>query len=162
LVDLSFELRERSPRLRKALRHVEPVEEHCVVARKELLVVLERPQAKALDLRVGRVDVHHVDLARRDCVVREAVVQARWRWKRPAVRGLQTWPAVGATDEFLRETELEIGMLAEVAERADTERLRAVVDHRERIAVGKAQRYADAEPHRRERAVQLIDAGVAV
>src|SRR5690349_2970738 len=49
-VDASLELPERLPGLRKALRHVGPVEQHGVIAGKELPVVLEQAQAIALDL----------------------------------------------------------------------------------------------------------------
>ncbi len=50
-------------------------QQHRFVAREERAVVLEHPQAKAPDLGVGRVDVDHVDLAGRDRVVGEAVVE---------------------------------------------------------------------------------------
>ena len=104
---------------------VQPVEQHRVVAREEAAVVLEHAQLVALDLRVGRVDVHHVDLPRRERLVGEAVVEARRRRERQAVGRLQPRPAVGAADELLRQAEAQARMPREVGERPDAERPRA-------------------------------------
>ena len=89
LVDAIGELLQRAPRLRKARRHVEPVQHHRVVARKVAQVVGEHAQAEVLDLRVGRVDVDHVDLPIGQRVVGEAVVDARAAdaYTRSAARG---------------------------------------------------------------------------
>jgi len=77
LIDFSLERLERTPRLRKALGHVEAVEQNGVVARKIIPVVLEYAKLVALDLGVGRVDVHDIDPAGGDRFVGEAVVEAR-------------------------------------------------------------------------------------
>src|SRR5882762_949417 len=60
LVDPAFERLERVPGFGKALRYLEPVEEHRLVARKVFPVVLQHAQGVALDLRVGGIDVHDV------------------------------------------------------------------------------------------------------
>src|SRR6267378_132410 len=60
LVDPAFERLERAPGFGKALRYLEPVEEHRLVARKVFPVVLQHAQGVALDLRVGGIDVHDV------------------------------------------------------------------------------------------------------
>ena len=69
------------------------------------------------DLRVGRVDVHHFDLPRGDRLVGEAMIEARRRRVRQAIRRLQPRPAVGAADEFLRQPELQLRMAREIAQR---------------------------------------------
>ena len=71
----SSQLLQPRPGLGEALRHVQAIEQHRVVAREEFAVVLERAQLEALDLGVGGVDVHHVDPAGRDRLVGEAVVE---------------------------------------------------------------------------------------
>ena len=53
-------------------------------------------------------------------------------------------------------------MLRQVAKRADAERLRALLAHRQRVAVVEAERHRDAEPQPGERAVQLREARIAV
>src|SRR6267378_3404838 len=62
-VDPAFELLKRAPGFGKTLRHLEPVKEHGLVARKVFPVVLQHAKFVALDLRVGGIDVHHVDPA---------------------------------------------------------------------------------------------------
>jgi len=74
-VERAFESRERCPRLREARRKIGPVHEHRLVLREEAAIVVQHTQMEALDLRVGRVDVHHVDAARTDRLVREAVIE---------------------------------------------------------------------------------------
>ncbi len=89
------------------------------------------------------------------------MVEARGRGEGQAVGRLKPRPAVRAADEFLRQAEFELRMLRQVAERADAERLRALLAHRQRIAVIKAERHRHAEAERRERPVQVREAGIA-
>ncbi len=81
-------------------------QQHRVVLGEEGAIVLEHPQAEAAQLRIGRVDVDHVDLARRHRVVREPVVEAGRR-RRQRVGLAQRRPAVGTLQELVRKAELQ-------------------------------------------------------
>ena len=101
-VDAALQLFQCRERNGKAARHVGAVQQHRVIARKELPLVLEHAQLVALDLRVGGVDIHDVDAPRRHRLIGEAVIEAGRRRLRQAIGALQAGPAVGATDELLR------------------------------------------------------------
>src|SRR5262249_56115325 len=102
-------------------------------------------------------DVHDVDAPGGDRLVGEAVVQARGRRVGKPVRGLQPRPAVGPADELLRQAELEAGALREVRERADAERLRAVLPPRQPLAVVEPEPHRYAEALRGEPPVELAE-----
>src|SRR5439155_9357351 len=80
---------------------------------------------------------------------------------RQAVGCFQSRPAVGAADELLRQAELEPGVLREIRERTDAERLCALLAHRERVAVVEAEPHGYAEALGAERAVQLLHSRMA-
>ncbi len=162
LIDAPLQLLQLRPCLGKPLRHVEAVEQHRIVAREVLAIVFEHAQLVALDFRVRGVDVHDVDPARRDRFIREAVVQARRRRERDGVGGFQPRPAIGAADEFLRQAELQARLPREIGQRADAEPLRRLFAHSQRIAVIETERHRGAQAERRERALQLRDARIAV
>ena len=79
-------------------------QQHGVVAREEAAVVLQHAQAQATDLRIGAVHVDQVYLARRQGLVGQAMVQRRCVRDRQAIAALERAPAVGAYQEFVRET----------------------------------------------------------
>ena len=87
-VDGAFELGERGPGLRQALREVGAVEQHRVVAGEVLAIVVEHRRSILVDLGIGRIDVDDVDLAAGDGLVREAVIEAarRVEWQRRSLR----------------------------------------------------------------------------
>ena len=161
LVDAPLQLFECRECGGKAPRHLRAIEQHGVVARKKMPVVLEHAQPVALDLRVGRIDVHHLDAPGADGLVGEAVIEPRRRRLRQAVGALQSRPAVGAADELLRQAELERGMAREVGELGDAQGLRALPAHRERIGVVEAEPHARRETLWRQRGVQLLEVGIA-
>jgi hypothetical protein len=98
-----LQLRERLPRPGQALREIRAVQQHRVVAREVLAVVVEHGQAVLVELRISRVDVDRIDLALGDGFVRESVIEAARRLEGQLVGALQSRPAVGAPDEFLRK-----------------------------------------------------------
>src|SRR5438477_7804418 len=162
LVDPPLELLKRAPGFGKAHRQLEPVKEHRLVARKIFPVVLEHAKFVALDLGVGGIDVHDIDLAGGDRFVSEAVIETRGCRVGQPVRGLQSRPTVPTADEFLRQAELQARVPREVRERADPERLRAVLAHRERVSVVEAEPHRDTEALRREGVIEIPDARITV
>ena len=102
LVYPAFQALQRLPCLRQALRQIEPVQQHRVVARKHAAVVLEHAQAVALDLGVGGIDVHDIDFPGGDGLVGEAVVQPRRRLRasrtRPCSAGQPSARAMNSCD----------------------------------------------------------------
>ena len=121
-----------------------------------MAVVLEHAQAIALDLRVGRVDIHHLDAPGGEGVVGKAVIQPPGRlWQ--AVGALQARPAVGTAEEFLRQGEFQLAMPHEVGKPPDAKPLGAIFAHGERIGVVEAERHAGRKAIAGERAVQLLE-----
>jgi len=154
-VDAALERLERRPCTGRALGQVGSIEEHGVVAREVGTVVVQDAQAVARDLGVGRVHVHDVDAACRQRLVREAVVQAA-RLLRQPVEALQSGPTVRASDEFLRQAELQLRIARQVRQRVNSQLLGAIFPHRERISVIETERHARDQPLRRQGPVQLV------
>ncbi len=141
-------------------------QQHRVVAREEAEVVAQHAQAAACDPRVGRVHVDHVDLAARQRLVGQAVVESAPRVEGEPVRGLQRRPAVGAHQELVRQPEAQPGRLRPLQprqrrDRVDAEPRRVGLAHRQRVGVVEAQRHRGLQPARRQQAVQLVDRGRA-
>ena len=90
------------------------------------------------------------------------MIESRRRGVGHPVRRLQSRPAVAAADELLRQAELQARVLGKVRERADPERLRAVLAHRERIGVVEAEPHRDAEALTCEGGIEILDARTAV
>ena len=134
IVDRAFELGERGPGLGQALREIRAIQQHRVVAREVLAVVLEHRQAILVELGVGRVDVDRVDLALGDGFVGEPMIEAARRVEGQLVGALQSRPAVGPSDEFLRQSEPHLGMRLQVGQPRDilarAHRRRASPEHR--------------------------------
>ncbi len=135
-------------------RRVEAMQQHGVVAREELALVLEHDDAMARDLGIGGVKVDRVHLARGKRLVGDAVVDAARRRLRQGVSGLQSRPAVAAAEEFVRETESQVGMAREVGDRFDVALFRDILRDPDRVTVGKAERDARGEAKRREPCIQ--------
>src|SRR5579859_2087003 len=153
-IDAPFEPRELGELARQASRQVGAVEKHGVVAREELPVILEQTQLEALDLGVGRVDVHDVDAAGGDRLVGEAMVEARRRL-RQRVRRFHSRLSIRAADELLGKAELQLRVPGELGELRDGQGLCAILAHGERIAVVEAERHAGLESLPGERAIEL-------
>src|SRR5439155_22612231 len=71
-------------------------------------------------------------------------------------------PAVGAAEEFLRQAELQSRMFREVRKRADPERARSILAHREGIGVVEAEPHCDTDALRSESGIEILDAGIAL
>ena len=163
LVDAALQPTQRGPRGGVFLRQVQPVQQHGVVARKVALVVLQHQQAEMVDLGIGGVDVHHVDLLLRDGIVGQAVVQA-YRCATQLVTRGQALPAIGAADEFVGQAQLQGRVPGQIAQRADAQLLGLRPPHGQRIAVVEAQRHSHTQAQRRQRVVHVgqAHAGVAL
>ena len=147
LVDATLQLLQRGPGLRKALRHVQPVHDQRVVAGEVRAVVLQHAQPKVVDLGVGGVDVHQVDLAGRDGVVGEAVIEAGGLLLQ-AIGLCKAGPAIGAADEFVRQPELQGRVPRQVGQLANAQPFGCVGAHRQRIAIVEAEGNAHAQAQR--------------
>ena len=152
LVDPSLQCLQRAPFARKSLRYIAPVEEHRVIAREEMPVVLEHAQPIALDLCVGRVHIHHIDAAGGNRLVGQAVIETAGRLPQ-AVATLQACPAVGAAQKLLRQAEFQLRMLGEIAQPADAKLLGALLAHGEPVGIVEAERHAGRQARGGERAV---------
>ena len=144
----------------QALGQIAPVQQHGVVAREVAQVVRQHHQAQLADLRVGGVNVGHVDLALRQRLVRQAVVQPAGRLRQAVAPG-QARPAVGAADEFVGQAELQLRQAGQVAQLGHAKGRGLLCPHGQRVAVVEAQRHAHAKAQGRQRAVQVGHAGVA-
>ena len=76
------------------------MQQHRIVGRKIVAIIGQHRDAVALDLGVGRVKIHDVDLAGGERLVGEAVIQAA-RLLRQAIRRLESRPAVAAPEKFM-------------------------------------------------------------
>jgi hypothetical protein len=138
-------------------------QQHRVVLGKEGAIVLEHPEAEAAELGIGRVDVDHVDLARRHGVVRQAMVEAGRR-RRQCIGLAQRRPAVGTLQELVRQTELQRPALrrGKVGDARNAQALRLRFAHRQRIGVVEAERHRRHQAARRQPAVELLERRVAL
>ena len=123
-----------------------------------MLVVLQHPELVLGDLRVRGVDVHHVDLLRGYRLVRQAVVEPARRL-RQAVSLLQPRPAVVALKELVRQTEPQLGMLGEVADRVQAKSLRFAVEQSKRVGVVESEQHRHAEPERLQPTIERCEVG---
>jgi hypothetical protein len=155
VIDGAFEALQRLPGLRQALRQIRAVEQHRVVAGKVLAVVGKHGQSVLVDLGVGRVNVDRVDLALGDSFVGEAVIEAAGRRIRQVVRKLQSGPTVGPADEFLRQSQSQLGVCFQFGQARDAFGAGVVAAHRQRVGVVEAQRHRDRQAHRRKPRVEL-------
>jgi hypothetical protein len=141
---------QRAPGRRKALRQVQPVQQHRVVARKVRTASSTSTRRPAVaDLRVGGVDVDHVDLAAGHRVVGQAMVQPL-RALRQRIAPRQPGPAVGAADEFVAQAQAQRPGGAPGPTAADAQLRGHVGAHRQRITVVEAQRHVHAQAQRRQ------------
>jgi hypothetical protein len=95
------------------------VDEHGVVAREVRQVVGEHAQAVVLDLRVGGIQVHGVDVARLQRPVGQVVLQPAHVPLGQAVGVAQRGPAVAAIHELVAEAEDQVGVVAQVGDAFD-------------------------------------------
>ncbi len=98
----------------------------------------------------------------RDGLIGEAVIEAARRVEWQVVRALQSRPAIGTPDEFLRKPEPQLGMRLEVGQARDIRVTRIVGAHRQRIGIVEAQRNTDRQPHWRQFGVEFGQRGNAV
>src|SRR5262245_65361065 len=110
-------------------------------------LVLQDLDAVALDLRVGRIEVDHVDLARSERLVGEAMIEAA-RLLRQAVGFPQPRPAVAPAEELVRQPDAGLGMLRQFGEGLERKA------RPERITVTEAQWNRRSEPERLQPRVQ--------
>jgi hypothetical protein len=120
------------------------VQHDRVVGRKKPAIVFELPHAVARNFGVGRINVHDVDLSGGERFVGEPVVEPT-RGVRQCVRGLQSAPAVLSVEELLRKPESQLGMPRQIRHARDSEDLRTLLRHRNRVGVAEAERHRDAE-----------------
>ncbi len=135
----------RLPRPGSTLRKIQAVEQHGVVAREEAAVVFQHGQVQTTDLGVRRVELHAVDLAAADRLIREVVLDAAHLPHPQAVVRGQARPAVLPRQELVREREAELGVRLEVRDAPDPQPLRRLPAHRQRVAVVEAEGVADAD-----------------
>jgi hypothetical protein len=157
-VDAAFQRRDGAPGHGCSLLEVEPVQQHCVVAREVVRVVLQDAQVQRLDLRVGRIDVHHLDATGGQRLVGDAVVDAHRALRQPVV-AREPRPAVGAADELVRQAQHQVRVRRQVADARDGLAARGFIAHRQRIAVLEAQRHRHAQPQRAELAAHRGEVG---
>ena len=91
-----------------------------------------------IDLGVGRVDVDHVDFFLFDRHISESVIEADRRLGQSVTR-CQAAPAVGAANEFIRQTQFELRLPRQIRERFHLQSISVSDPHRERVAVVKAK-----------------------
>jgi hypothetical protein len=117
-VDRSGQRLQGAPGGRVALRQVQPVQQHRVVARKVRTVVDQHAQPAVADLRIGGVDVDGVDLAAGQRVVGQAMLQPL-RALRQHIDARQPGPAVGAADKFVAQAQAQVRVARQVRQRSD-------------------------------------------
>ncbi len=105
LVDAALDASDGGERAGGAVLEIEPIEEHGVVAREKRAVVREEREGQLFDLRIGRVDIHDVDLPARHRLVRELVLQPANVVHREAVGLGEPGEAVRTSEELVGEAE---------------------------------------------------------
>jgi len=155
VVDPAFERLQRGPGFRKTLRQIGAIEKHRVVARKIIAIVGEHDEARFVDLGVSRIDVDRVDLLLLDGIVRKPVIEPARRGERKVVRLLQSRPAVGAADEFLRQPQSQLGMRFEIGQLGDVLRACVLAADRQRVGIVEAERNSNRETYRAKLRVEL-------
>ena len=148
-VDAALQPGDALPRQRRALRQIGAVQQHGVVARKVVRVVLQRVQLQLGNARVGGVDVGDVDARGGQRGVRQAVVDGARALRQAVARG-QPGPAVGAAQKFLRQRDPQIGLRAQVGDAAQPALARQRLGGGQRVAVGKTQRHTVRQPQARQ------------
>ena len=83
------------------------------------------------------------------------MIQAARRLERQLVGALQSRPAVGAPDEFLRQPESQLRMRLQIGQTRDALRARVVGAHGQRVGIVEAQRHRDRQPHGCKLGVEL-------
>ena len=129
---------ERRPGFGQSLREVRAEEQHGIVGREIMAIVVEHRQAVLVDLGVGRVDVDRIDLLLRDRLVGEAMIETARRGEGQVVRALQSGPSVGTSDELLRKAKPELRMCLEIGQSRDAFGARVIGAQRQRISVVEA------------------------
>ena len=69
------------------------------------------------DLRIGRVDIHHVDAARFEPAVGEVMIEAMTILGGQPIRRTQARPAVSTIHELVAEPVSQLGQFAETGDR---------------------------------------------
>src|SRR5882762_7537613 len=128
------------------------MQQDCLVGGKVAAVIREDRNAVALDLGVGRVKIHDVDLAGGECLVGKAVIQAAWLL-RQAIRRLQARPAVAPAEELVRKAEAQSGTARELGNRVQ----RRIAPRAQRVAVAEAQRQRSGKTQRGEPAIDFAE-----
>ena len=129
---------ERGDPGRGALHEILAVEIDRFVDREKVPVVLEYAQAVVWDFGVGAVQIGGIERVAGEAAIGEVVVEAVGRL-RQGIGLAQAGPAVGALHEFVAEAEAQLRMLAQVADRADTECARFILAHADRVGVIEAE-----------------------
>jgi len=142
---LAGQPRQCLPGGREALRQVQSVQHHGVIAGEVVAVVRQHAQTVFADLRIGGIDIDGVDLPVGQGFVGHAVVQPQGLLGQ-AVAPRQPGPAVRPAQEFMRQPEAQLRLRGQVAQRRQPELPGLVLLHGKRIGVLEAKWNPRARP----------------
>ena len=133
-----------------------PIQEHCVIAWEKLQIVFKRDQIVFANLCVGRVSVFHINRPILQRRVAERVINPDYvlLWK--DVTCAQWLPSILSIQKFVGESDLQFGMISQIADCVQAESLRFTATHDERVSVIEAERFRHAHPKLRERLANFV------
>ena len=147
-VDASRQRIQQSAQGRRVVVGFGSIQQHRVVAREISAIILQRPQIVVGDLGVRGVEVDHVDVAGFDRAIGQIVIHAAHLPCIQLVACAQSGPAIAAVHEFVRKSETQPGMRAQIAEPCDPERFRLLAAHAQSVAVVEPQRLGKTDAER--------------
>ena len=139
---------ERLYRLRRTHGEVPAVQEDRPVFREDVPVVLQHGEPLAADLRVGGVEVRHVELPSRKRAVGDVMVEAADAGRGEAVALAHGRPAVAAVEELAGEPQAELRVAGQVGDAPDAQPLRHLPAHAQGVGVLEAERAGERDPSR--------------
>ncbi|EAU68684.1 hypothetical protein STIAU_6003 [Stigmatella aurantiaca DW4/3-1] len=127
-----------------------PVEQDGVIGGKMLQIVLQHAQAIRGDLRVGGVQVRHLEGPALERPVGEIMVQPPHLALGKLVALPQGGPTIRAVHELIAEPQPQLGMAPQIRDAPNPQALGLGLLHSQGIGVVEAQRRAHAEALRRQ------------
>jgi hypothetical protein len=118
-------------------------------------IVCQRDEFVLHDLRVGRVQIGHIQLAVGERAIREIVVEPANVFVRQPVALAQTGPAIRTLEELVTESQAQLRMRGELRHPLDSELARAVATHAQDVRIVETQRLRSPRARARQSGTQL-------
>ena len=118
------------------------VEDHRIIARKELAIVGQHGQVQSCNLGIGRIDVDDVERAVDQLPVSDIVVQSTHSLGRHPVVLFERAPAISTVHKLVAETQFKLRMLQQIGNGVDSQSGGSRFQHSKGVRVVETQRLA--------------------